>query len=248
MSLDKYWAPNGVVGSIYTDAKAKQLCLQMLRGMAYLHKQGWMHRDMKPQNVLIQQDGSLKIGDYGLSCKRDTVNASAMYINPVCTLMFRPPEIMMQSKMYPTLQYDEKLDVWSTTLVVAWIFLRGTCYYLPYPANVDATTEHQQAGNEAMREIIWSICGTPHESQESEWPLHLQNYVGRCGKGSGSSLSKVREHWPNGVTFPPTPGLQELLHEMLQINPLKRPSIQYMIDHAFFKNSSNSMYPRPSLK
>ena len=51
----------------FSDAHLKSLCAQMLRGLAYLHHKGVVHRDIKGSNILLNNRGQLKLADFGLA-------------------------------------------------------------------------------------------------------------------------------------------------------------------------------------
>lgn len=62
---------------------------QLLRGLSYCHKQRVLHRDVKPQNLLISAVGELKLADFGLARAKSV--PSHTYSNEVVTLWYRPP-------------------------------------------------------------------------------------------------------------------------------------------------------------
>ena len=69
----------------------KMFAWQLLRGLGYLHSIGIVHRDVKPQNILIEEDRySLKLCDFGSAKKLDPNNASVSYI---CSRYYRAPEL-----------------------------------------------------------------------------------------------------------------------------------------------------------
>lgn len=77
---------------------------QIVEGLHHLHSIGFVHRDIKPQNILLDRSGCVKIADFGFACEflqgsmMDTLCGSPMYM---------APEILLQKK------YDNKVDVWS---------------------------------------------------------------------------------------------------------------------------------------
>ena len=95
----------------FTDAHLKSLCRQMLAGLAYLHHKGVIHRDIKGSNILINNRGELKLGDFGLARfyqKRRCTD----YTNRVITLWYRPPELLFGATVY-----GPEVDMWSAGCV-----------------------------------------------------------------------------------------------------------------------------------
>lgn len=91
----------------FTAAHLKSLCHQMLAGLAYLHHKGVIHRDIKGSNILINNRGELKLGDFGLARfyqKRRRTD----YTNRVITLWYRPPELLFGATVY-----GPEVDMWS---------------------------------------------------------------------------------------------------------------------------------------
>ena len=79
---------------------------QMLDGILYCHSNRVIHRDLKPQNLLIDANGNLKIADFGLA-RSFTVPLPSL-THEVVTLWYRPPEILLGQKIY-----TPSIDVWS---------------------------------------------------------------------------------------------------------------------------------------
>ncbi|KAG6622037.1 CMGC/CDK/CRK7 protein kinase [Phytophthora cinnamomi] len=85
---------------------------QLLTGIAFMHRNKIIHRDIKASNLLLNNQGMLKVGDFGLSRFWNEVNAKAgRYTNKVVTLWYRPPELLMGSTSFPPHAVDllEKL-------------------------------------------------------------------------------------------------------------------------------------------
>lgn len=84
----------------------KSFLKQLLDGIAYCHKNKVLHRDLKPQNLLVNKDGVLKLADFGLA--RAFGIPVKNYTHNVVTLWYRPPDVLMESKVYST-----QIDIWS---------------------------------------------------------------------------------------------------------------------------------------
>uniref|UniRef100_A0A672P7S5 Protein kinase domain-containing protein n=1 Tax=Sinocyclocheilus grahami TaxID=75366 RepID=A0A672P7S5_SINGR len=78
---------------------------QLLRGLSYIHSRRILHRDLKPQNLLISYLGELKLADFGLA--RSKSIPCQTYSAEVVTLWYRPPDVLMGSTDYST-----ALDIW----------------------------------------------------------------------------------------------------------------------------------------
>lgn len=64
ITLDEYARSNG---QALTDQAVRKITIGILRGLSAIHNKGLIHRDVKPQNVLISHDGSIKINDFGVA-------------------------------------------------------------------------------------------------------------------------------------------------------------------------------------
>ena len=84
----------------------KSFLYQLLKGAAYCHSKLVLHRDLKPQNLLISRRGQLKIADFGLA--RPFGAPVRSYSPEVVTLWYRSPDVLLGSKFYST-----SIDMWS---------------------------------------------------------------------------------------------------------------------------------------
>ena len=79
---------------------------QLAESMDYMHSKGYLHRDIKPQNILVFEDGNiLKIADFGL-CRRKL--AAGPLTLEVGSLWYRAPEIMLGIG-----EYNSAVDMWA---------------------------------------------------------------------------------------------------------------------------------------
>jgi len=96
------------------------LC-QILRGLKYLHSAGIVHRDMKPANILVNGDCTLRIADLGLA--RGRVCEEEDLTDYVVTRYYRAPELMLCP-----LGYFEAVDIWSTGCIYVEILSRSVLF------------------------------------------------------------------------------------------------------------------------
>ena len=83
----------------------KLFMFQLLRGLAFCHARRILHRDVKPQNLLISSAGELKLADFGLARAKSV--PSHTYSHEVVTLWYRPPDVLLGTTNYTT-----SLDIW----------------------------------------------------------------------------------------------------------------------------------------
>jgi serine/threonine protein kinase len=92
-----------------------------MRGLKYIHSAGIIHRDIKPQNLLVNKACDLKICDFGLATvKSEVLNKNFDMTQYVVTRWYRAPELLLR---YSCKDYDSKIDMWSAGCVLAEMFL-----------------------------------------------------------------------------------------------------------------------------
>lgn len=110
MDLKKYidtQKPRGVEASL-----VKSYLHQILEGIVFCHQRRVIHRDLKPQNLLISKEGSIKLADFGLA--RAFGIPIRMYTHEVVTLWYRAPEVLLGASRYST-----PIDIWSVACIFA---------------------------------------------------------------------------------------------------------------------------------
>ncbi|XP_021936620.1 cyclin-dependent kinase 7 isoform X1 [Zootermopsis nevadensis] len=131
---------------VLTPANIKAYLLMTLQGLEYLHINWILHRDLKPNNLLVNSNGVLKIGDFGLA--KFHGSPSRVYTHQVVTRWYRAPELLFGARMY-----GAGIDMWAIGCILAELLLRVP--FLPGDSDLDQLTR------------IFQVLGTP---TDETWP------------------------------------------------------------------------------
>ncbi|XP_074857991.1 cyclin-dependent kinase 15 [Carettochelys insculpta] len=181
---------------------------QLLRGLAYIHQQHILHRDLKPQNLLISCLGELKLADFGLARAKSIPNQT--YSSEVVTLWYRPPDVLLGAT-----DYSSDLDIWGAGCILVEM-LQGK----PLFSAVTGILE--------QLEKIWEVLRVP---TEDTWPgfSKLPNYKPERVISSRPQRLRMicaRLGW--------VPGAENLASKMLKAFLRERVSAQDALVHHFF--------------
>ncbi|KAJ6655298.1 hypothetical protein lerEdw1_005490, partial [Lerista edwardsae] len=203
-------------GNVINMHNVKLFLFQLLRGLAYCHRQKVLHRDLKPQNLLINERGELKLADFGLARAKSIPTKT--YSNEVVTLWYRPPDILLGSTEYST-----QIDMWG----VGCIFYEMSTGRPLFPGS---TVEEQL-------HFIFRILGTPNEET---WPGILSNEEFRAYNYPKYRPEALINHAPrldnDGA---------DLLGKLLQFEGRKRISADEAMRHLFFHSLGERVLKLP---
>lgn len=96
------------------DYIAGRMIYQLCTAIAFCHTKNIFHRDIKPQNILVDSEFNIKLGDFGLG--RAASIPLRNYTSQIITLWYRPPELLLGSKYY-----DASVDIWSLGCIMVEI-------------------------------------------------------------------------------------------------------------------------------
>lgn len=178
---------------------------QLLRGLAFCHSQKIMHRDIKPQNLLVHQNGELKIGDFGLA--RSYSIPVRAFSHEVVTLWYRAPEVLWGSR-----KYSSAIDIWSSGCTFAEMISGSPLF--------TGRNDRDQLTK------IFRVLGTPTPEL---WPdiVDLPDFnLAECPAFPRQNLNEMfGSIGEEGV---------DLLARMLEYDPAKRISARDALNHPFF--------------
>ena len=199
--------------SFYNVKFVKNMMYQLLKGVEHLHSHKILHRDLKPQNILVDDNGwILKLADFGLS--RVYSIPIRPYTKEVLTLWYRAPEMMLGINNYAI-----GLDIWS----IGCIFVE---LYLGKPF-VMGDSEIDQLFK------LFQIYGTFNELTlpgYKNFPYFDQDFPFWKGIGLKNYL-KQRSH-----IIPIDDTAFNLMEKMLAIDPCKRITCKEALNHPYFND------------
>ena len=191
-----------------SDEHYQFILYQILRALYFLHSANIIHRDFKPSNVLINEDCTVKLCDFGMS--RGIKDENILLTEYVVTRYYRAPEVMLSSH-----HYSKKIDVWSVGCAFAELLSKK--FLFPgenYIAQIKLIIE--VLGTQDVNDLNF-ISNTSAKN-------FVMQYQG-IPKKDFKKILKCENL--NAV---------DLVEKMLVFNPEKRYSIEQCLNHPYLKN------------
>ena len=191
----------------------KILMYQLLRGLDYCHKKKILHRDLKPQNLLMSAKGELKLADFGLARAQSV--PSKTFSNEVVTLWYRPPDILLGSNDYTT-----TIDIWG----VGCIFFEMISGKPLFPG---ATVDEEM-------HFIFRVLGTPTDPNQYLTKLpHFHKYINPVYK-----KENIRKLAPRMDAI-----AMDFFYQCVKYDPVDRISAMDGMVHPYFKGNVFLLWP-----
>ncbi|GAB1867957.1 Serine/threonine-protein kinase ICK [Camponotus japonicus] len=190
---------------LFPEPVIRNMIYQVLQGLAFMHKHGFFHRDMKPENLLCMGPELVKIADFGLARE---IRSRPPYTDYVSTRWYRAPEVLLHSTTY-----NSPIDIWAVGCIMAELYTFRPLF--PGKSEIDEIFK------------ICSVIGTP---DKEDWPEGYQLAAAMNFKFPNFTRTSLTVLIPNAS--------QEavmLMEDMLQWNPIKRPTAQQSLRYPYFQ-------------
>ncbi|KAI7872741.1 kinase-like domain-containing protein [Spinellus fusiger] len=214
IDLRKYMLEVGRAG--LSLAHIKSFSHQLLSGLCYCHSHRILHRDLKPQNILIDRTGKLTIADFGLS--RPFGIPMRSYTQQVITLWYRAPEILMECQHYST-----AVDMWSVGCIMIEMFIMAPLF----------------TGDSQIDQLfrIFQVLGTPNEEL---WNgvTSLKTFKHAFPVWKTVDIKKAINDIKGAVYA--SDAAHDLLKSLLDYDPSLRISALRAVKHPFFYEEDDS--------
>ena len=174
--------------------KAIEICLSVVRGLRYLHSlpKPIVHRDLNDKNIMITEDGAVKIGDLGQSRLKDH---NAVYFNSLGpgAITYMPPEALRQD-----CRYNEKIDTFSVGVLMLEVATQK--FPVVAPVNIGSVKEVLRRRDDLSKLpqnhplkplVILCLEDDPKKRPKSTQLYEHLNHLVRCALMYCSHISSV---------------------------------------------------------
>jgi serine/threonine protein kinase len=142
---------------LWPESHIAYVCKMSLMGLAFLHRQHRLHRDIKSDNILVNLDGCIKIADFGFAVSLTEEENKRKSV--VGTPYWMAPELIRG------LDYDAKVDVWSLGITALEM----------------AEGEPPLIREPPLRALLLiTIQGSPALAQPKRWSSNFKHFLSRC--------------------------------------------------------------------
>ncbi|KVI02456.1 Protein kinase, ATP binding site-containing protein, partial [Cynara cardunculus var. scolymus] len=197
----------------------------LLKGIEHCHSRGVIHRDIKSSNILINNEGVLKIADFGLANFFNSRSKQPL-TSRVVTLWYRPPELLLGST-----NYGPYVDMWSVGCVFAELFvgrpiLKGRTEVRTFRMPI-VYLERMHSKRHLVEQLhkIFKLCGTPPDEYWTKSKLPLAAMF-RPQFTYASTLRERCKELPRTVV--------DLIDTLISVEPEKRATAKSALQAEYF--------------
>ncbi|KAM4029513.1 serine/threonine-protein kinase MAK isoform 2-T2 [Anomaloglossus baeobatrachus] len=190
---------------LFPESVIRNIMYQILQGLAFIHKHGFFHRDMKPENLLCMGPDLVKIADFGLVRE---LRSQPPYTDYVSTRWYRAPEVLLRS-----LVYSSPIDIWAVGSIMAELYTLRPLF--PGTSEVDEIFK------------ICQVLGTP---KKSDWSEGYQLAAAMNFRFPQCVPINLKTLIPNA-----SEEALIIMRDMLQWDPKKRPTAIQALRYPYFQ-------------
>ncbi|KAJ0023032.1 hypothetical protein NQD34_015166 [Periophthalmus magnuspinnatus] len=190
---------------MFSENEIRNIMFQVLSGLAFVHKHGFFHRDMKPENLLCMGPELVKIADFGLARE---IRSKPPYTDYVSTRWYRAPEVLLRSSMY-----SSPIDLWAVGCIMAELYTLRPLF----------------PGNSEVDEIF-KICQVLGTVKKGDWPEGYQLATAMNFRFPQCVPTHLKTLIPNASNEAIT-----LMRDLLQWDPKKRPTAVQALRYPYFQ-------------
>ncbi|RVE58913.1 hypothetical protein OJAV_G00199120 [Oryzias javanicus] len=190
---------------MFSENEIRNILFQVLSGLAFVHKHGFFHRDMKPENLLCMGPELVKIADFGLARE---IRSKPPYTDYVSTRWYRAPEVLLRSSTY-----SSPIDLWAVGCIMAELYTFRPLF----------------PGNSEMDEIF-KICQVLGTVKKTDWPEGYQLASAMNFRFPQCVPTHLKTLIPNASNE-----AIALMKDFLQWDPKKRPTAAQALRYPYFQ-------------
>ncbi|XP_056290714.1 serine/threonine-protein kinase MAK isoform X6 [Pseudoliparis swirei] len=188
-----------------SENEIRNILFQVVSGLAFVHKHGFFHRDMKPENLLCMGPELVKIADFGLARE---IRSKPPYTDYVSTRWYRAPEVLLRSATY-----SSPIDLWAVGCIMAELYTLRPLF----------------PGNSEVDEIF-KICQVLGTVKKTDWSEGHQLASAMNFRFPQCVPTHLKTLIPNASNEAIT-----LMRDLLQWDPKKRPTAVQVLRYPYFQ-------------
>ncbi|KAK9761416.1 hypothetical protein K7432_013699 [Basidiobolus ranarum] len=207
-------------GNLIEENRIQSIMFQILNGLDYMHRKGYFHRDVKPENILMKDD-IVKTADFGLVRE---IKSTPPYTDYVSTRWYRAPEVLLGA-----LDYSAPIDIWAAGAIMAELYTLRPLF--PGQSEIDQIIK------------ICLILGTPDTTD----PKYSWDEGVRLASRIGFQFPNMKTVSLSHVIPNASSEAIHLMSSMLRFDPKTRLNARQALRHPYFTRVRRSSLSRLSL-